>query len=542
MSQPPSVARSARIVSIAVLGSRVLGLAREQVLASLFGASREFDAFVTAFRIPNLLRDLFAEGALSAAFVTTFSQKLATEGEQSAWRLANLVLNALLVVLGAITLIGIIFAPWIVHIIAPGFQGIAGKTEMTIRLTRIMFPFLLFVAIAALAMGMLNAKHRFGIPASASMMFNVGSIVGGVGLAFILAPGFLHDASLLGRAMTGISIGTLIGGALQWLIQMPSLRRVGYHYKPILDWNDPGFRQVVRLVGPSVLGVAAVQINVFTDNWFASFFGNGAVTFLNCAFRLMQFPIGVFGVAIGVATLPTVSAHIARGDIAEFRKTLARSIRLAFFLCIPAACGLAVLARPVIGAIYQHGRFDAEATKQTAFCLQAFAVGLAGYAAIKVIAPTFYALGDSRTPMYVALASIIVNAGLDYVFSMLMKMGTAGLALSTSCVALINFFLLLFFMRKRIERVEASILVRSLVRISAASLVMSIAAWYTCAALASHRYAAVAAAIVVALIVFGAFCKLLGVEELGELIGALRCGAKNESTQQPEGEGPRPAE
>jgi len=174
MSERPSVVRSARTVSLAVLGSRVLGLVREQVLAGMFGASREFDAFVTAFRIPNLLRDLFAEGALSAAFVTTFSKKLTSEGDKAAWRLANLVLNALLVVLGATTLVGILAAPWLVRLIAPGFQNIAGKMELTVLLTRIMFPFLLFVAIAALAMGMLNAKHRFGVPASASMMFNIG--------------------------------------------------------------------------------------------------------------------------------------------------------------------------------------------------------------------------------------------------------------------------------------------------------------------------------------------------------------------------------
>jgi putative peptidoglycan lipid II flippase len=516
----PSVTRSARTVSVAVLGSRVLGLVREQVLASLFGASREFDAFVTAFRIPNLLRDLFAEGALSAAFVTTFSQKLTTEGDKSAWRLANLVLNALLVVLGVLTLLGILVAPWLVRLIAPGFAEISGKAELTTTLTRIMFPFLLLVAIAALAMGMLNAKHRFGIPASASMMFNVGSILGGVGFAYWLDPHFGP------RAMIGISLGTLIGGALQWLVQVPSLRAVGYRYEPLLDWHDPGFRQVVKLVGPSVLGVAAVQINVFVDNWFASFFGNGAVSWLNCAFRLMQFPIGVFGVAIATATLPTVSAHVARGDIAEFRKTLGRSIRLAFFLCVPAACGLAVLARPIIGAIYQHGRFDAASTAQTALCLQAFAVGLAGYAAIKVIAPTFYAFGDSRTPMYVALFSIVVNAGLDYVFAILLKMNTAGLALSTSCVALTNFFLLLVLMRRRIERVEASVLVRSLARIAVASAAMAGAAYLTHHALAGHRYLDVLISITVAVVVFGALCKLLRVVEFGELLGVLKFGAK----------------
>src|SRR6266404_5082954 len=278
MSEQHSVTRSARTVSLAVLGSRVLGLVREQVLAALFGANREFDAFVTAFRIPNLLRDLFAEGALSAAFVTTFSQKLSAEGDKSAWRLANLVLNALILVLAVITVIGIIISPWLVRMISPGFAQIPGKVELTTTLTRIMFPFLLMVALAALAMGMLNAKYRFAVPASASMMFNVGSILGGLAFAFLLAPGFLHNPALAGRAVIGMSIGTLIGGALQWIIQVPSLRKVGYRYEPILDWRDPGFRQVLRLLGPSVIGTAAVQVNIFVDQWFASYFGNGAVT------------------------------------------------------------------------------------------------------------------------------------------------------------------------------------------------------------------------------------------------------------------------
>jgi len=517
----PTVVRAARTVSLAVLGSRVLGLVREQVLASLFGASREFDAFVTAFRIPNLLRDLFAEGALSAAFVTTFSQKLTTEGDKAAWRLANLVLNALLILLSAITVVGIIASPWLVRAIAPGFANIPGKTELTVTLTRIMFPFLLMVAIAALAMGMLNAKHRFGVPASASMMFNIGSIVGGVGLAYCFDPHFGP------AAIKGIAFGTLIGGAAQWLIQVPSLHSIGYRYEPILDWHDPGFQRVVKLVGPAVLGASAVQINVFVDNWFASFFGNGAVTFLNCAFRLMQFPIGLFGVAIGVATLPTASAHIARGEIAEFRKTLGRSIRLAFFLCIPSACGLALLAKPIISVIYMHGKFDKFAMEQTALCVQAFAVGLAGYAAIKVIAPTFYAFGDSRTPMYVAFFSIVVNAGLDWLFAMRLGMGTAGLALSTSCMALTNFFLLLALMRRRIERVEAAVLLKSLVRIGLASAAMSAAIWGVHRVLEAHRYLDVAGSMVVGLIVFGACCALLRIVEFGELLGVLKFGAKS---------------
>jgi len=528
MSEGYSVTRSARTVSMAVFGSRILGLVREQVLAALFGANREFDAFVTAFRIPNLLRDLFAEGALSAAFVTTLSQKLSAEGDKAAWRLANLVLNALIVVLGLITIVGILISPWLVRIIAPGFAQIPGKTELTTTLTRVMFPFLLMVALAALAMGMLNAKHRFGIPASASMMFNIGSIIGGLAFAFLLAPGFLHDPSLAGRAMIGMSIGTLIGGASQWLIQIPSLRSVGYHYQPAFDWHDPGFRQVLHLLGPSVVGTAAVQMNIFVDQWFASYFGNGAVTWLNCAFRLMQFPIGLFGVAIGVATLPSVSAHAARGDMVEFRKTLGRSIRLAFFLCIPAACGLSVLALPIISTIYQHGKFNAFSTEQTVACVRAFSVGLVAYAAIKIIAPTFYALGDSRTPMYVAIAAIVVNAGMDYLFAIVCGMKTAGLALSTSTVALVNFFLLLGLMRRKIGRVEATALLRSFLKVALASVLMSAAAYVTHRFCEFNRYVDVLLSMIVAVIVFGAACQALGVEELAELLALLKFGSRAE--------------
>jgi putative peptidoglycan lipid II flippase len=314
---------------------------------------------------------------------------------------------------------------------------------------------------------------------------------------------------------------------MQWMIQLPSLRSVGYHYEAALDWRDPGFRQVLHLLGPSVIGTAAVQVNIFVDQWFASYFGNGAITWLNCSFRLMQFPIGLFGVAIGVATLPTISAHAGRGDMVEFRKVLGRSIRLGFFLCVPAACGLSVLAIPIISTIYQHGRFDVFATEQTAACVQAFSVGLVAYAAIKIIAPTFYALGDSRTPMYVALAAIGVNAGTDYLFAIVCRMKTAGLALSTSTVALFNFFLLLGLMRRKIGRVEAKALLRSFFKVALASVVMTAAAYGTHRFCEFNRYFDMVASMVVAVIVFGAACHVLGVEELAELLAVMKFGARD---------------
>ncbi|MCS6816176.1 MAG: murein biosynthesis integral membrane protein MurJ [Blastocatellia bacterium] len=462
------VTRSAGVVSLAVMGSRLLGLVREQVFAAVFGVGMHSDAFIAAFRIPNLLRDLFAEGALSAAFVSTFSQRLVTEGERAAWRLANLVFNGLLLVLTGVTLLGILLAPQIVGLIARGFEAIPGKMALTIEMTRLMFPFIILVAMAAVAMGILNSKDRFGIPASASTFFNIGSILGGVGCAYLLDPSFGP------RAIIGWAIGTLIGGALQFLIQVPSLSRVGFRYEPIVDFRDEGVRQILRLMGPAIIGAAAVQVNVFVNTNFASYLGDGPVSWLNYAFRLMQFPIGVFGVAIGMATLPAVSRAAARGDLAEFRHTLTASLGLVFFLCFPSACGLIVLGEPIIRMIYEHGRFTAFDTEQTATALAFYAIGLTGYAAIKVLAPAFYALNDAHTPMRISLISIATNFTFNYLLVRQLGFGHRGLALSTSLVALFNFLALFVLMRRRIGYLEGRRLLESLGKIALASGVMAL--------------------------------------------------------------------
>lgn len=459
---PVRLARSASVVGVAILASRVLGLVREQVFAASFGGGRELDAFVTAFRIPNLFRDLFAEGALSAAFVTCFTQTLAREGEARAWRLANLVVHALLVVVGAVVLVGMVGAPWVVDLIAPGFADIPGKTRLTVELTRVMFPFLLLVALAAVAMGMLNARGRFGVPASASSFFNLGSIVVGLLCAWWMAPGYLASVwaqggaaagaspELAERAIVGMAVGTVVGGALQLLVQVPSLYRLNYRYRPMLSFRDPGVRQVLALMGPATIGAAAVQINVLVNSNFASQLGDGAVSWLNVAFRFMQLPIGLFGVAVGVVALPAVSRSAERDDMTEFNATIVRALRLVFGLCLPAAVGLAILAPQFVGLVYQHGRFTAHDTSMAANALVAYAIGLAGYANIKVTVPAFYALGDARTPAAISCLSIVVNAIGNWLVINRLGGGHAGLAFVTSLVALLNFAVLLVLLRRRI--------------------------------------------------------------------------------------------
>lgn len=549
---PPqrSVARSAGIVSLAIMGSRVLGLVRELVFAAFFGAGFATDAFIIAFRVPNLLRDLFGEGALSAAFVTTFSQKLNREGEQQAWRLANLVNNGLFIVLAAIVLLGIIFSPQIVHLL----MGSHGKPvdpakaaltfDLAVQMTRIMFPFLLMISLAAVAMGVLNTKGIFGVPASASTMFNVGSIFGGLICAYFFAPDYVASVAVgiihrtkpafnevaAGRAIIGMAIGTLIGGMMQWLIQVPSMRRVGYRWQPILSFKDEGVRQVMRLMAPAIIGAAAVQVNVLVSTNFASSLGEGPVSWLNYAFRLIQFPIGVFGVAISTVTLTKTAREAALENLTEFRRTIASSLRLTMLLTIPSAVGLVVLAKPIIGLIYQRGRFTAFDTDQAAAALAYYAIGLTAYSAIKVLAPAFYALRDTRVPMAASIISIITNYVVAKLAIEYFGIGHRGLALSVSAVALINCALLFFFLRRKLDGIEGGSLMNSFVKVSLASAAMGAACWFISLQVAAFigsqsllaRVLNVIVSVAIGVVVFGLVARLLGVSELEQLTNALQ--------------------
>lgn len=532
-----SLSRAAGGVSIAVLGSRILGLVREMVFTSLFGASRELDAFIAAFRIPNLLRDLFAEGALSAAFVSTFSQKLEREGQEAAWALANRVMNDLLIVLGVIVVVGIAVSPWIVDWIAPGFRSEPGKIELTVTLTRILFPFLMMVAVAAVAMGVLNARSVFLVPASASSFFNLGSIVGGLLFVELLAPSYLpavwsrlHGGAVLPphdvvSALIGMTLGTLLGGALQFLVQVPAMRRVGFRYQAIGGFRDPGVLQVLRLMGPATLGIAAVQINVVINTYFASELGNGPVSWLSVAFRLMYLPIGMFGVALGTVALPSMARSAARRDMEAFRGSVGEGLRVLLLLCLPAALGLALLAEPTIALIYQHGRFGPADTRAAAAALTAYSAGLTGYAAIKILGPAFYALDDARTPMKVSLLSVAINFVCNWTAVRVLGLGHTGLALSTSVVALWNSALLFALLRKRVGS-DSLGLGPDLARIALATATMGVACSAWLAGIRGSGFLVdlerVATTIPLGAASFYAAGRLLGLTDLERLANAVR--------------------
>ena len=461
--------RAIGVIGLAVLCSRILGLARDQITAALFGGGKLMDAFTIAFRIPNLLRDLFAEGALSTAFTTTFSKVSTTDGDAAAWRLANKISTLAILVLSAITLVGVAAAPWLVAALAPGFDP--DKAAFTITLTRVMFPFILLVSVAALVMGMLNARDVFGVPAMASSFFNLGSILVGVGLGRWLDPDFGP------RAVVGLSIGTLVGGAMQLAVQLPALRRAGYVFHPDFSWRDAGVRSILRLMGPSVIAASTVQVNVLVNSIFASSLGDGPTYWLSIAFRLMQLPLGIFGVALGTVALPLLARMAATGNLTGFRSELARGMRLAFLLTIPATIGLIMLAEPIMSVLYQHGRFTARETAESAGALRFYALGLCSYAALKVLVNAFYALERRKTPMIVSILAVGLNLLLNWIFTLRLNWGHRGLALSTGCIAIFNFLILYALMRRHLRLLETRAMARMLMKLAVASLALVVVCW-----------------------------------------------------------------
>ncbi|MDR9500707.1 MAG: murein biosynthesis integral membrane protein MurJ [Desulfurivibrionaceae bacterium] len=461
-----TIARSAGTVGFAVLCSRVLGLVREQVFAFYFGAGYAYDAFVVAFRIPNLLRDLFGEGALSAAFVAVFSDYETTRGEEETWRLANNVLAFFAVFLSLLTLAGIYFAEDIVLLLVKGdFEQEPGKVALTTMLTMIMFPFLVLISLSAVVMGALNTKGKFFVPAMASSFFNLGSIVGGLGFAYLF--------TRIGQpAIAGMAVGTLIGGGLQLGCQLPLFRRVGFRFQPHLDLKDPGLHRILALMVPAVIGLSATQLNIFINTNFASSCEQGSVSWLQYAFRLMQLPIGIFGVALSMASLPLIARYAARRQFGPLKEAFVSSLTMGFCLTIPAACGLWILAEPIVRVLFGHGSFTSFDVLRTAEAIRFYSLGLFAYAAVKITVPVFYALGDTRYPV---IGSFIgVGANLLLVVTLIDTLSYRATALALSGAMACNFIFLLVMLYRKLSGFSLLYMGKGLLKILAASALMSL--------------------------------------------------------------------
>lgn len=458
--------RKAGLVSSLTAVSRVLGLVREQVFAALLGAGLYADAFQIAFRIPNLLRDLFAEGALSAAFVPTYAKVRAEQGQQAADRLASRLLSVLAVVLTGLVALAVLFAPVLVGALAPGFEKTAGKAEATVLMTRIMLPFLPLVSFAAVAMGMLNAQGRFGPPAFAPAMFNVVAVVWAGGL-WLLGLGPRTVA-------IGWAVGTLLGGLAQFVIQLPPLFRLGWRYRPEWAPADPALRSMAALMAPATFGLAAVQLNIFISSSFASH-EPSAVSWLQYAFRILYLPIGIFGVAVGTVATSGLSRQAAGGDLDGMRATLRQSLRMLLFLTVPSMAGILALGVPVVRLLYERGAFGPRDTDGTAVALAYYSLGLFAYSAVKVLAPAFYAFGSPRVPVLSSAAAVATNVVV--IAALYSRMGFRAVALGTALGSVVNALVLALALHRKLAVFRDSGLLRPVAKVLAASVPMAALAW-----------------------------------------------------------------
>ncbi len=520
MSEKSRVIKAAGVVGAATLLSRILGFFRDAVIAWYFGAGHYSDAFIAAFRIPNLLRKLLGEGSISNAFVPVLTDYLAIDGREEAFRLARSALWVLSIILVVISLIGILIAPLIVKFIAPGFIGTPDKLALTITLTRIMFPYIFFIGLVALCMGILNVFGHFAAPALAPVLLNLAIIFS----VFFLCP---H----LNTPVLGLAIGVMIGGILQLFLQLPVMAGHGFNFWQKAKMGHPGLKKMSRLMPPVILGGAVYQINVLVGTLLGSFLPEGSVSVLYFADRLVQFPLGIFAIAAATAVLPSLSRQASLNDLNALKDTFGYAVRLTLFLTIPSMMGLIVLRVPIITMLFQRGEFSLQATLLTAQALLYYAIGLWAFSAVRIVAATFFALKDTRTPMVLATVSILANIGLGVV---LMKpLAHAGLALATSLASVLNLALLVFALRKKLGSLGWRGIAQSALKTLVSAAVMGTAVWVAAQFLIPDQgtsfialFAGVMACVAAGVAIFVVCSYGIKSTELGNMLAEIKMGIK----------------
>ena len=516
MREHRKIAKAAIIVGGATLVSRVFGFIRDMVIAQLFGAGMATDAFFVAFRIPNLFRRLVGEGALTASFIPVYTEYISQRSKEESDELVNASFSVLGVLLILVTALGVLFSPWIVKIMAYGFSQEPEKFRLTVLLNRLMFPYIFFIGLVALAMGILNSWKHFAAPALAPVLLNLSIIACA-----------LFFPMVLGKPILSLAIGVIFGGAAQILFQIPFIRRTGivprFHFNP----SHPGVKRIGILMAPSVLGLAVTQLNVVVNTFLASYLPEGSVSYLYYADRLLEFPMGIFAIAIATAVLPTLSEYSAQKDLQGLKETLSFSLRLVFFVTLPAMVGLIVLRLPILNLLFQRGAFTPHSAVMTAQALLYYALGLAAFAGVRIVVPAFYSLQDTKTPVKVAFFALLTNAGLGFVLMIPLQHG--GLALATSLAAGLNFSLLVFFLRKKLGRIGASKIIRSFFKSLGASILMGVVAYAICFAgpwettgVTGTKIGLLLGAILVSILVYGGACYFLGSEELHSALELIK--------------------
>jgi len=510
------VTRATGVVGAATFLSRILGFARDVVIAGFFGAGLASDAFFVAFRIPNLLRRLFAEGSLTVAFIPVFSEYLTRHGREEAFMLAGSAMRMLSIILAITAVAGILAAPLIVHVIAPGFTNSPEKYRLCVDLTRFMFPYIFFIGLVALCMGVLNVLGHFAAPALAPVFLNLAMIAS----VLLLSP---H----LARPVFGLAVGVLAGGLLQLLLQIPFLIKNGVRFWQKTKIYHPGLKRIGLLMLPAVFGAAVYQINIVIGTLLASLLPEGSVSYLYYADRLVQFPLGIFAIATATAVLPSLSKQVAAEDYDGLRETFCHAMNFVFFITIPAMVGLIVLREPIIYLLFKRGAFDADTVRLTAVALLYYCAGLWAFSAVRIVVSMFYALQDTKTPVKMAILSIVVNIVMGIVLMGPLKHG--GLALATSLASIVNLLLLVWALRRKIGMLGWRLIMASAGRSLGISLVMGAAVWGTSFVIiprGDHAFlpllmgvAGTIAAGVAVYVCLGAFS---GNPELGRLVSAMR--------------------
>ncbi|MBI1911807.1 MAG: murein biosynthesis integral membrane protein MurJ [Deltaproteobacteria bacterium] len=506
---------AASIVGSATILSRILGYIRDAAVAFVFGAGMFADAFFMAFRIANLFRRLVGEGALTSSFIPIFTEELNLRSKESIRGLVSSVFTLFAIILIIMTILGMVFSREIVLFMSPGFASDPQKFEATVNLTQLMFPYMVFIGLMAIAMGVLNSLKHFTAPALAPVFFNLAIIA----CVFGVAP-------FLNTPVYALAIGVLIGGVLQFGLQLPYLKRYGMMPGIRFNFKDPAIMKIFTLMGPAAFGVGVYQLNIFVTLWFSSQLAEGSVSYLYYAGRLMELPLGVFGVAVGTAVLPSLSEHVAKKDWDGFRGSLTFALRIVNFVTIPATIGLFVLSYPIIEVLFKRGEFGNEATYGTAVALYYYAIGLIPVSISRILTSVFYSIKDTATPVYVALVSFIFN--VIFCFALTGPMGHGGLALATSLSSAINMIVLFLILKKRFGRFGGSEIFSSALKSGAASAVMGIVTylvirWTGFEGMgAATKSGVIALCLLIGVVTFVTVAKLLKSPEVAFLKGILK--------------------
>jgi putative peptidoglycan lipid II flippase len=462
LSEKKQITKAAGLISVATFISRILGYVKDMILAFYFGATGISDSFFAAFRIINFSRELFAEGSMSAAYIPVLTEQRVQKGEEEARQFVKINFSFILVVAGAVCALGILFAPIIVKVITPGFVAkFPEQVPLTILLTRVMFPFLLFISLAALVMGALHTKRIFFIPALAPAMLNIAIII--MVVSFV---------SFFNKPIIAVALGVALGGFVQFAFQLPSFYQNGYRLGFVPYFRHPGLKKMAILLLPVTLALAVGQINILVGTIIASYLPQGSITYLYYSMRLTQLPIGMFVVSMSMAALPIFSEHAAKGDFDKLREDFSFTLRLLFYISVPAMAGLIALREPIVNLLFQRGTFDYTATQATAEALLFYSLGIWAIGGVKIMTVTFYSMHDTKTPVKINLFGVAVN--LILCLALMGPLKHSGIALAYACALSVNFTLLFIFIRTKLEPIDTGKIFQSFKKTCIAAGIMGL--------------------------------------------------------------------